>query len=457
MSSVYAELQAEASVQVTRMLEIVAIESGSIADQLELQPGDRLVRVNGEQINDLVDFLIEEPRETLQIEVERADGEVWELEIEHDSEEPIGLLLPHPEPRQCNNNCLFCFVHQLPRGMRRTLYIKDEDYRFSYLYGAYVTLTNLTEDDLQLILRKQLSPLYISVHAVDNMLRQRLLGQSAPDIMPLLKTLVDGGINLHTQVVVCPGVNDGVHLEQTLHALVGLAPGVKSLAIVPVGLTGHRRHLPKLRLHTRAEAAELVAWVAEKQAQLLVQLGTRFMFAADELYLKAELDCPGLEDYEELAQIENGVGLIAIFRAQAEQVIAEAQPLKLPPISLVTGVSAAAEMRRFVDALNSQCGIDLRLHVVENHFFGGDVTVAGLLTGQDLLEQLANVDLGRVLLVPDVMLREGEDVFLDDVVLRDLAGHLQVEVEVIPSDPWAVWDMLDTLSEEFAAACEAEN
>jgi putative radical SAM enzyme (TIGR03279 family) len=439
------------------MVEIVAIESGSIADQLELQPGDRLVRVNGEQINDLVDFLIEEPRETLQIEVERADGEVWELDIEHDSEEPIGLLLPHPEPRQCNNNCLFCFVHQLPRGMRRTLYIKDEDYRFSYLYGAYVTLTNLTEDDLQLILRKQLSPLYISVHAVDNMLRQRLLGQSAPDIMPLLKTLVDGGINLHTQVVVCPGVNDGVHLEQTLHALVGLTPGVKSLAIVPVGLTGHRRHLPKLRLHTRAEAAELVAWLAEKQAQLLVQLGTRFIFAADELYLKAELDCPGLEAYEELAQIENGVGLIAVFRAQAEQVIAEAQPLKLPPISLVTGVSAAAEMRRFVDALNSQCGIDMRLHVVEKHFFGGDVTVAGMLTGQDMLEQLANVDLGRVLLVPDVMLREGEDVFLDDVRLRDLAGHLQVEVEVIPSDPWAVWDMLDTLSEEFAAACEAEN
>ena len=457
MSSVNAELQAEASVQVTRMLEIVAIESGSIADQLELQPGDRLVRVNGEQINDLVDFLIEEPRETLQIEVERADGEVWELDIEHDSEEPIGLLLPYPEPRQCNNNCLFCFVHQLPRGMRRTLYIKDEDYRFSYLYGAYVTLTNLTEDDLQRILRKQLSPLYISVHAVDNTLRQRLLGQSAPDLMPLMETLVDGGITLHTQVVVCPGVNDGVHLEHTLDELIGLAPGVKSLAIVPVGLTGHRQRLPELRVHTRAEAAELVGWLAEKQARLLEQLGTRFIFAADELYLKAELDFPGLEAYEELAQIENGVGLVPVFRAQADQVIAEAQPLKLPPVSLVTGVSAAADVRRFVDALINKCGIDLRLHVVENHFLGGDVTVAGLLTGQDLLEQLANVELGEILLVPDVMLRQGEDVFLDDVRIRDLAGHLQVEVEVIPTDPWGVWDMLETLSEEFAAAREAEN
>jgi NifB/MoaA-like Fe-S oxidoreductase len=222
-------------------------------------------------------------------------------------------------------------------------------------------------------------------------------------------------------------------------------------------LTGHRQRLPELRVHTRAEAAELVGWLAEKQARLLEQLGTRFIFAADELYLKAELDFPGLEAYEELAQIENGVGLVPVFRAQADQVIAEAQPLKLPPVSLVTGVSAAADVRRFVDALINKCGIDLRLHVVENHFLGGDVTVAGLLTGQDLLEQLANVELGEILLVPDVMLRQGEDVFLDDVRIRDLAGHLRVEVEVIPTDPWGVWDMLETLSEEFAAAREAEN
>ena len=174
------------------MLEIVSIESGSIADELGLQPGDCLVRVNGEQVNDLVDYLIEEPNELLQVEVERADGELWEIDIEHDSEEPLGLLLPHPEPKLCGNNCIFCFVHQLPRGMRRTLYIKDEDYRFSYLYGAYVTLTNLSEADLRLILRKQLSPLYISVHAVDIALRQKLLDKPAPDVMPLIRTLVDG-------------------------------------------------------------------------------------------------------------------------------------------------------------------------------------------------------------------------------------------------------------------------
>ena len=303
------------------MLEIISIEPGSIADELGLQTGDRLVRVNGEQVNDLVDYLVEEPREALRIEVERADGELWELDIEHDSEEPLGILLPHPEPRQCGNNCIFCFVHQLPRGMRPTLYIKDEDYRFSYLYGAYVTLTNLTEDDLKLILRKQLSPLYISVHAVDNKLRQKLLGKPAPDVMPLMKTLVDGGIELHTQVVVCPGINDGAHLEQTLRELSALAPGVKSLAIVPVGLTGHRQRLPELRVHTRDEALELAAWIGEKQSELLETLGTRFIFAADELYLRADEDFPTLDSYEELAQIENGVGLIPVFRTQADEVI----------------------------------------------------------------------------------------------------------------------------------------
>lgn len=434
------------------MLEILSIEPGSIAAELGLQAGDRIVAVNGEPIGDLVDYLIEEPSEHLQIELERADGEVWELDIEHDSEEPLGLVLPHPEPKQCGNNCLFCFVHQLPRGMRRTLYIKDEDYRFSYLYGAYVTLTNLTADDLARILRKRLSPLYISVHATETGLRQKLLARPVPDVLPLMRTLVEGGIELHTQVVVCPGINDGEHLERTLADLVALAPGVRSLAIVPVGLTGHRQRLPALRTHSPAEAAELVAWVEARQADLLGKLGTRFVFAADELYLKAGREVPPVGNYEDLAQIENGIGLLAVFQRHAQEVLAEAGKLDLPPVSLVTGVSASGAVEAFARRLAAKAQIDLRVHIVQNHFFSGQVTVAGLLTGQDLLEQLANVELGPILLLPDVMLREGEDVFLDDVRVRDLADQLKVEVEVIPSDPWGVWDMLETLDEEFAAS-----
>jgi putative radical SAM enzyme (TIGR03279 family) len=438
------------------MLEITSIESGSIAEELGLQPGDKLLQVNAEKINDLVDYLIEESSEVLDLEVERINGEIWQLEIEHDSDEPLGIGLPHPEPRQCGNNCIFCFVHQLPRGMRRSLYVKDEDYRFSYLYGAYVTLTNLSEDDLQRILRKRLSPLYISVHASELGLRQKLLGKAVPDVLPLMRTLVDNGIELHTQVVVCPGVNDGIHLEKTLAALTTLVPGVKTLAIVPVGLTGHRMHLPDLRVHTRPEAAGLIDWVESRQAELLAKIGTRFIFAADELYLKAGAEFPELAAYEDLAQIENGVGLIPVFRMQAEEVLQEAGQLTVPSVSLVTGVSAASEINAFAGKLSRQCEVDLRVHVVENHFFSGQVTVAGLLTGQDLLEQLANVELGQILLVPDVMLREGEDVFLDDVRLSDLADHLNIEVEVVPADPWGIWDMLDTLNDEFATSSDED-
>jgi putative radical SAM enzyme (TIGR03279 family) len=443
------------------MLEILTVEPGSIADELGVQPGDCLLAVNDEPVNDLLDYLLEEPRELLHIEIERSGGALWEFEIEHDSDDPLGLGLPHPEPKRCGNNCIFCFVHQLPRGMRQTLYVKDEDYRFSYLYGAYVTLTNLTEADLQRILKKRLSPLYVSVHAVDNELRQKLLGNPAPDLMPLLQRLVAGGIEIHTQVVVCPGINDGEHLARTCRELVALArkektllPGIKSLAIVPVGLTGHRQRLPDLRIHTRQEAAELVEWVEAQQAELLKQINTRFIFVADELYLKAEKDFPALSVYEDLAQIENGVGMIPLFRSQTAEVIDAAERLDLPSVSVVTGASAAVDIKSFCAKLAEKCGLDLRVHIVENCFFSGHVTVTGLLTGHDLLEQLAVDSLGDILMIPDVMLREGEELFLDDICVSDLAEQLDVQVEVFVADPWGLWDMLDTLALELAAGID---
>jgi putative radical SAM enzyme (TIGR03279 family) len=431
------------------MLEILSVEADSIAEELGIQAGDSLVAVNGEPVNDLVDYLIEEPKESLHVALKRASGDLWALDVEHDSEEPLGLVLPHPEPKQCGNNCIFCFVHQLPRGMRRSLYVKDEDYRFSFLYGAYVTLTNLAEEDLQRILNKKLSPLYVSVHAADHMLRQKLLGNPAPDVMPILQQLVAGGIEVHTQVVVCPQINDGEQLAQTCRELVALAPGVKSLAVVPVGLTGHRQRLPELRPHTSQEALELVEWVEATQEKLLERLGTRFIFAADELYLKAEKDFPSLSVYEELSQVENGVGLIPQFRSQADEVLDIAEPLDLPPISMVTGVSAADDIKAFAQRLADKCGLDLRVHVIENNFFSGHVTVTGLLTGQDLLAQLAEQDLGDILMIPDVMLREGEEVFLDDVSIDNLVERFGKPVEVVAADPWGLWDMLDTLSMEL--------
>jgi putative radical SAM enzyme (TIGR03279 family) len=267
--------------------------------------------------------------------------------------------------------------------------------------------------------------------------------------MPLLQKLVAGGIEIHTQVVVCPEINDGEQLAHTCRELVALAPGIKSLAIVPVGLTGHRQRLPDLRTHTRQEASELVEWVESQQLALLAQLGTRFVFAADELYLKADKTFPGLEAYEDLSQIENGVGLIPLFRSQADAVLEVATPLELPPISLVTGVSAAADVKEFTSLLAKKCGLDLRVHVVENSFFGGQVTVAGLLTGQDLIEQLSVDSLGDILMVPNVMLREGEEVFLDDKRIIDLEERFDAQIEVVAADPWGIWDMLDTLAMEY--------
>jgi putative radical SAM enzyme (TIGR03279 family) len=439
------------------MLEILAIAPDSIAAELGLHPGDRLLALNGEPVRDLLDYQLLSQEECLLLEVERGDGELWEIEIDKDADEPLGLFLPHPEPDQCGNQCLFCFVHQLPPGMRRTLYVKDEDYRFSYLYGAYVTLTNIDELSLQRILTQRLSPLYVSVHATEEQLRTQLLGRRGPAILDLLQQLVAGGITLHTQVVVCPGLNDGAELERTFHDLVRLASppdagesqgGVASLAIVPVGLTGYRQRLPQLRVVSPSEARTLLDWVKARQADCLASIGTRFVYAADELYLNAGVDFPPLADYEGLPQLENGVGLVARFRAQAAEVLAQAGPLDLPAVRVITGMAAASELENYCAALVGKTGTRIVVTPVPNHFFGGAVTVTGLLTGRDIIDALSGQVDGELLLLPDVLLLEGTRVLLDDMSVEELAGRLAATIEVVAAEPWGIWDMLETLAQE---------
>lgn len=434
------------------MLEILAVEPHSIAEELGLQAGDRLQALNGQPVRDLIDYQLLGRSEELVIEVERADGELWELDIEKDADDPLGLVLPHPDPTECGNNCIFCFVHQLPRGMRRTLYVKDEDYRFSFLYGAYVTLTNIGEEAIERILAQRLSPLYVSVHTTDEPLRREMLGAPGLPIMAVLRRLVEGGIEIHAQIVVCPDFNDGPELEKTYADLVSLAPGIRSLALVPVGLTGFREKLPDLRPIAPDEARSLLAWTHARQAECLERFGTRFLFAADELYLTGGVDFPGLATYEDFPQIENGVGLIASFRYQADEVLQQVRHLDLPTIDLVTGVSAAPELEYFARELNRLAGTTLKVHAVANRFFGGQVSVTGLLTGRDLVEQLTGQLTGKLLLLPDVLLRDGEDVLLDDMRVADLERLLGIQVEVVPSDPWGVWDMLDVYADEIHQA-----
>ncbi len=427
------------------MLEILSVETGSIAAELELEVGDRILSINGQAINDLLDFEVACRLEDLSFEVLKKDGERWQLDFEKDAEEPLGLQLPHPEPAQCGNNCIFCFVHQLPKGLRKTLYVKDEDYRFSYLYGTYVTLTNIGEEKIRRIIDQQLSPLYVSVHATDEDLRRHLLGRSGPPILELLQRLTAAGIEIHTQIVVCPEINDGKALIQTIEDLYTLAPGVRSLAVVPVGLTGFRQQLPALRPPTVTEARELLELLHGYQDRFVEQGGSRFVFAADEFYLNAGMAFPDLVAYEDLCQLENGVGMIPLFREESEQVLDEALPLTAVTVSTVTGQSAAPELQTFVDALGEKTGVRILLHVIQNDFFGGHVSVTGLIAGEDIVKQLRGLPLGDVLMIPDVMLKEGADVFLDDLSLSDLERELKVPVVKIVSSPWGLLEGLEAL------------
>lgn len=429
------------------MLEILAIEPESIAEELGLEPGDRLLTINGQAVRDLLDVQIWSAVEELLLEVRRRDGELWELELEKDAETPLGVHFEHPEPDRCGNNCLFCFVHQLPPGLRSSLYVKDEDYRFSYLYGAYVTLSNIDEKAIARILEQRLSPMYVSVHATDAQLRSRLLGRNAPPVLDQLQRLADGGIEMHTQIVVCPGYNDDAELDRTLRDLVDMQPAVVSVAVVPVGLTGYRQRLPQLRPHTRREAARVLEQVAEWQDRAMDICGRRLVYAADEYYLQAERPFPPLESYEGLWQVENGVGMIPLFREEVREVLEEVYPLTVPPLDLVTGSSFAPELRSFVSRLAAATGVTLAVHEIRNDFFGGQVSVAGLVSGRDLVAQLRGKLVGTILVVPNVMLRDGAGVFLDDLTPDDLARELGVTVRVIPPTPFGLWELLEELAE----------
>ncbi len=427
------------------MQKIEAVEPESYAADLQLEYGDCLLAINDRQIDDLIDYYQEIEKDFLRLEVLHQDGERCFYEVEKEPHEDLGLTLEHPQPQQCGNNCLFCFVHQLPKGLRRTLYVKDEDYRFSYLYGSYITLSNIQSGELDRIIEQQLSPLYISVHATDDHLRAQLLGCQAPPIFPLLKKLTDAGIELHCQIVLCPGLNDGHALRRSIDELAGLRPNLVSLAIVPVGLTAHRQQLPQLRKLTAAEAAASLDLIESFQRRYLVEQGSRFVFAADEIYLQAERDLPALECYEDLPQLENGVGLIAQFRQQASEVLLEAGPLELSKASLVTGRSFANELTGFIERLGLRVGSELQVVPIENRFFGTGVTVAGLISGADLLEQLQGKHLGEGVLLPDVMLKEGERLLLDDMSVETLAANLDCQVLVIESSPWGILQGLEAL------------
>jgi len=415
----------------SRGLLIEAVEPGSLADEAGIEPGDRLSAINGHRLRDVIDFGFHAGDDELVLEVVKTSGEIWEIEANREEGMVFGMRFRAAAPRRCGNACLFCFVDQLPTGLRRSLYVKDEDYRHSFLYGNFVTLSTLRTSDERRILEQRLSPLYVSVHATEPDLRRALLGNpSARPIMEILKELTDGGITVHAQVVLCPGLNDGIHLERTVADLASMYPRVASLAVVPVGLTRHRASLPLLQPVTRYYASGFLARWGARSAAIAEQLGAPFLFFADEFYLKAEQPFPPLATYGELPQYGNGVGMIPVFLSECDEVIAGAEAVEPEAVTIVTGESPFGYLQGFVGRLSCKTGALMRLIAIRNTLLGDEVTVTGLVSGRDLCAQLKGCELGRVVLVPDVMLREGDGLFLDDVSVADVARELGTRVSV---------------------------
>lgn len=408
------------------MVVVKDIEPGSLGERAGFLPGDQIQSINGQPIADLIDFQVNSAEEFLLFEVQR-EGEDYEVEVERFPGEEMGVGFEDLRLRSCNNKCVFCFIHQMPKGMRRSLYFEDDDYRLSFLHGSYVTLTNTQEKDLDRIIDQGLSPQYISVHATDPQLRQVMLGRKNPtaDIMSRLQRLADHGIEMHTQVVVCPGYNDGVHLERTVSDLSRLYPAVRSVALVPVGLTRFRENLPDLKPVTPELAREYVRQVEEWGDQYRQDLGERLVYAADELFLLTGCLPPARSYYDAFPQIENGIGMVRSFLDRWEE-NRPTLPGKLSRplhLGLVTGQLASFFLQPMVETLNQIEGLEAELLVATNHTFGPGITVSGLLSGQDILQRLAGGNWDLVLLPPNCI--NGEGLTLDDLtlpVLQERAG-----------------------------------
>jgi len=428
-------------------LLIESVVSGSIAEELELTAGDRLLAINGHTLRDVIDYSYRAAsNDDLLLEVEKADGEIWELEVELSDGEGLGLTFPAPDPARCANNCLFCFVHQLPKGLRKPLYVKDEDYRLSFLNGNYVTLANLKPAALTRIITQRLSPLYISVHATNPHLREKLLGkQGIPPIMEQLQQLADNRIVMHTQVVLCPGLNDSAELERTVADLADLFPAVQSLAIVPIGLTAHRQKLPQLTAVAADYAREFISKWQLQAETLRRKLRQPFLFLADEFYLKGGCQFPAIREYGDFPQIENGVGMVPLFLKEARQLLRRARPLGQFRVTVVTGCSSYGFVKDFLEKLSVATGVECVPVAVENKLFGESVTVSGLVGGNDIVAALAGRELGAALLVPDVMLKEGEGLFLDDVSLEELERRVGCPLVTFDSTPGGFYRMLKEL------------
>ena len=419
---------------------ITAIEEGSIADQLGLVVGDTLLRINGQKMEDIFDYQYLVADEVILLLIRHADGTEEEIEFEKDEDMDLGITFGSSlmdEYRSCHNKCIFCFIDQMPEGMRETLYFKDDDTRLSFLQGNYVTLTNLKDEDLDRIIRYKLAPINISVQATEPDLRRQMLNNRfAGDILEKIKKLADAQIPMNGQVVLCKGYNDKEHLDRTISDLSQFLPYMESLSVVPIGVTKFRDGLTKIDPFNRDEAREVLDQIHSWQRKLKEQYGNRFVHASDEWFLLAELPLPDEEYYEGYGQIENGVGMLRSFISEFEACLKEVTgDNRTREVSIATAKLAYPMICYFAEELEKKFP-NLKVHVycIKNYFFGETITVTGLMTAGDIIKQVKDQALGEELLLPENVLKADEPIFLDDMTLSEFQKTLQVPVNIVQSN-----------------------
>lgn len=424
---------------------IQAVEEGGIAEEMGIEPGDRLLEINGEMVEDIFDYQYMIEEEYVEVLIAKPSGEEWLLEIDKDYEEDLGVTFDNglmDDYRSCTNKCIFCFIDQMPKGMRETLYFKDDDSRLSFLQGNYVTLTNMSEKDVDRIIKYHLSPINISFQTTNPELRCRMLhNRFAGESLKKVDRFYEAGIQMNGQIVLCKGFNDGEELERSIRDLTKYLPHLQSVSVVPVGLSRFREGLEPLEPFTREDARRVLEQIHRWQEKLYPEYGLHFVHASDEWYILAGEELPREESYDGYLQLENGVGMIRLMLEEFEDALARLEePEALEnrilkgTYSSVTGQIAYPYIRRMADRLMERFPeVKIQVFPIRNDFFGERITVTGLLTGQDIIAQLKGRDLGEILYLPENILRSGERVLLDDITVEDLAGALQVKTDIVKS------------------------
>ena len=415
------------------------VEPGSYADEAGLEAGDKILTVNGNDFRDILEYRFLTSEYEVVLDVLKKNGDSEEITIENDYED-LGIEFKNSlidTAQNCRNKCIFCFIDQLPKGMRETVYFKDDDTRLSFLQGNYVTLTNMSDEDIDRLIKMRISPINISVHTTNPELRVKMLNnKNAGRIYDIMRKFRDNNIYMNCQIVLCRGYNDKDELDRTINDLANLHPFVESVSVVPVGLTAHREGLCNLKPYDDKASYDVILQVEEWQKELKDELGTRLVYLSDEFYINAKMPIPDAKKYEGFPQIENGVGLIASMREEFYSGIKMMSPKKLKKtVSLVTGELAY----EFISELsNKLCevysGLKINVYPIKNKFFGGGVNVSGLVVGKDIIEQIKSLELGKMIFIPSSMLRAEEDVFLDDITLTELEDALETRVGVINND-----------------------